>query len=243
MATWEQKFVRFMAERWVFQGSDPHDFTPRIFLLGMGEDFLSPQLQKHKHHGALYSGYLGGKLVGYMRVPPGTVILEGIMRSLMFTRVDTVIGLGTCGALQPEIELGDVIIAESAKTGDCVAPYYGFEQGSMAPADESLTDSLGTFLRRSGVPVHTGPIVTTGAVFRETEDLIQEWNAAGFLGVELETSSLYALGRHEGIKTVVAHLVTDSPIREEMSMSIMGGPKRQAFVQGIIDFVGSSGIV
>jgi len=45
MTTWEEKFVRFMAERWVFQGTDPHDFTPRVFLMGMGEDFISPMLQ------------------------------------------------------------------------------------------------------------------------------------------------------------------------------------------------------
>ena len=107
-------------------------------------------------------------------MPPGTVILEGIMRSLQFTRVDTVIGLGTCGALQPEIDCGDVIVAESAKAGDGLSEHYGFEYNQMMPADEDLSASLSDFLSRRGLPVHSGPIVTTGAAFRETEELIEE---------------------------------------------------------------------
>ena len=118
MTTWEEKFVRFMSERWVFQGADPHDFTPRTLIVAFGEDFLSPLLERHKHFGALYTGYLGGRQIGYIKVPPGTVIIEGIMRSMQFTRVDTVIGLGTCGAMQPEIDCGDIIRSEERRVGE-----------------------------------------------------------------------------------------------------------------------------
>lgn len=239
LTTWEEKFVRFVAERWVFQGTDPHDFKPRIFLIGLGEDYISPLLEKHKHYGALYSGYLGGRLVGYMRVPPGTVILEGVMRSLAFTRVNTVIGLGSCGALQPEIDCGDIIVAESARAGDGLSPHYGFGHGSTVPADAGLSASLVGFLRRRGLPVHSGPIITAGAAFRETDEIIEDWRREGLMAVELESSSLFSLAGYLGLRAAAAHLVTDSPVRREINPSVLKGKERHAFIKGLIEFVGS----
>lgn len=230
--------MRFVAERWVFQGTDPHDFKPRVFLIGLGEDFLSPLLEKHDHHGALYTGYLGDRLVGYIRVPPGTVILEGIMRSLAFTRVDTVIGVGTCGALQPEIACGDIIVAESARVGDGLCPYYRYQNGETVPADPGLTQALGGFLKRRGLPVHTGSIHTTGAAFRETDEIIEVWRGDGMLGVELETSALLALAKFMEVKAAALHLVTDSPVRRETA-DVLKGPLRHKMVKGLIDFLAS----
>ena len=242
MTTWEEKFVRFVAERWVFQGTDPHDFTPRLLLLAFGEDFISPLLERHEHCGALYSGYLGGRKVGYMRVPPGTVILEGVMRSLVFTRVDTVIGIGTCGALQNDIDCGDIIVADSAWAGDCLSLHYGFSYGDRIDADRELTVALADSMQRQGLPVRKGPIVTTGAAFRETAELLDSWNSDGYLGVELEASSLFALGDYLEISTAISLLVTDNPVRMETS-EVLKGKKREAFVKGLVEFIGSPGTV
>lgn len=238
MTAWEEKFVRFIAERWVFQGTDPHDFTPRTFIVAFGEDFLSPLLERHKHFGALYTGILGGRQIGYIKVPPGTVILEGIMRALQFTRVNTVIGLGTCGALQEEIDCGDVIVADAAMAGDCLSLHYGFEYNQVIPADMELSDSLAGFLGRGNPSVHKGHIVSTGSVLRETEELIDSWNRGGFLGVELEASALFALADWMKLRSTMALLVTDSPVRQETS-EVLRGDKRQNFVQGIIDYIAS----
>lgn len=238
MTEWEDKFLRFAAERWVFQGTDPHDFTPRVLLLAYGEDFLSPLLKKHKHFGALYTGFIGKRKIGYMRVPPGTVILEGIMRSLVFTQVDTVIGLGTCGALQEEIDCGDIVVAESSRAGDCMSSHYGFEHNEVIAADAELSGSLAGFIQSRGLPVHQGPIVTTGAVFRETEELISSWNREGFLGVELEAASQFALARYMGLRTTMALLVTDSPVRSEIA-DTLSSYARERYVQGMVDFISS----
>ncbi len=237
---WEQKFIRFVAERWVFQGSDPHAFRPRTVVFAFGDDFLSPLLKKHEHFGTLYSGFIGDRLVGYVRVPPGTVILEGVMRSLSLTRADTIIGLGTCGALQEEINCGDIIIPEAAKAGDCLSPHYGFEFGQMIAA-AALSASLAGFLERRGQKIYRGQIVTTGAVFRETEELLNSWNADGFVGVELEAASLFALAAYMGMKAAMALLVTDSPIRNETS-GVIRGKERDAFVEGITGFLASPNI-
>ncbi len=241
LTTWEEKFLRFVAERWVFKGTDPHDFRPRIVLMGFGEDFISPLLKRHQHFGALYTGYLGERFVGYMRVPPGTVILEGVVRSLALTRVDTIIGLGTCGALQEEIQCGDIVIADGAQAGDCLSPHYGFEPGQMIQADAALSDSMAGYFRRRALPVYRGPIVTTGAIFRETEELIASWNQAGFLGVELEASGLYALTNFLGMKATMGLLVTDSPVRGETS-DVLHSKKRTAFIEGVTNFLSSPNI-
>ena len=238
---WEQKFLRFVTERWVFQGTDPHSFTPRTVVLAFGEDYLSPLLGRHKHFGALYTGYIGERLIGYMRVPPGTVVLEGVMRSLAFTRADTVIGLGTCGALQTEIGCGDIVVADAAQAGDCLAEHYGFEHGQMIDADAGLAGTMASFLKRRGLPVHLGPIVTTGAVLRETDAVLAEWEKSGFLGVELEASSLFALAAYQGMRSTIALMVTDSPVRNETS-DVMRGPERGRFIDALTKFLSSPDI-
>lgn len=238
MMTWEEKFIRYAAERWVFNGADPHSFNPRIMVLAYGEDFLSPMLQKHKHFGSLYSGYIGNRLIGYMRVPPGTVILEGVMRCLAFTNVDTVIGLGTCGGLQEDIACGQIVIADSAKAGDCLSMHYGFEYGDIISASEDLSSSLYEFIKRRGQAVDRGTIVTTGAVFRETDELIRTWQQEGLLGVELEAASQFAIAKYMGLRTAMALFVTDSPVRHELT-DILRGNKREAFVQEMADFLDS----
>lgn len=241
MTTWEDKFIRFVAERWVFQGSDPHRFTPRLLLIAFGEDFLSSHLERHEHFGTLYSGHIGDRQIGYVRVPPGTVILEGIMRSLVFTRVDTVIGLGTCGALQPEIDCGDIVVADSAQAGEALSRHYGFEQDQVIEADGPLTAALADSLAQQGLPAHTGPIVTTGSVFRETEELIESWSGNGYMGVELEAAGLFALGAFLKIRTAMALLVTDSPVRRETSEALKGKGGR-SFVEGIKGFLRAPGV-
>ncbi len=241
MLTWEQKFLRYVAERWVFQGSDPHAFRPRTLVPAFGEDFLSPLLKKHEHFGTLYSGYIGGRQIGYVRLPPGSVILEGVMRSLAMTRVDTIVSLGTCGALQPEIECGDIIVADAARAGDRLSAHYGFEFGQLIPADAGLSASLTGFLQRRGQKVFRGPIVTTGAVFRETEELLAAWNKEGFLGVELEAASLFALASFLDMKAAMALLVTDSPVRNQTS-DIIRSKKRGDFVEAITAFLASPNI-
>ncbi|RJQ44228.1 MAG: hypothetical protein C4534_06615 [Gaiellales bacterium] len=242
MTTWEQKFVRFVAERWVFQGSDPHDFTPRVLLLALGEDFISSRLDRHEHHGSLYSGYIDGVKIGYMRVPPGTVILEAVMRSLAYTRIDTVIGIGSCGALQPEIECGDIIVAGASLAGECLSPHYGAPHGEQVQGDAALTDNLASFMRGRELPVHQGPVVTTGAAFRETDEAIAAWGVEGYLGVELEASALFSLGNFLGVRTTLALLVTDSPVRGEISSVLRGSRQREAFVSGIAGFVNSAAV-
>lgn len=238
MTTWEDNFIRFVADRWVFQGSDPHDFKPRVLFLAFGEDFLSPLLDDHRHHGALYSGKIGGRLIGYMRVPPGTVILEGIMRSLVMTRVDTVIGLGTCGGLQEDINRGDIVVAAAAEAGDSMSLHYGFNDGDVIEADATLSASIAGYLERKGLMAHLGPIVTTGAAFKETEELISSWNQRGYLGVELEASSQYALAHYMGLRTSMALLVTDSPLKNEL-WDVLRGRERDRYVEGIAGFIAS----
>ncbi len=225
----------------MFQKTDPHAFRPRTLLLAFGEDFISPLLKKHRHFGTFYSGYIGGRLIGYVKVPPGTVILEGLMRSLPLTRVDTIIGLGTCGALQSDIDCGDIVIADAAQAGECLSSHYGFEFGQMIPADAVLSSNLTGFLRRRGQRVFRGPIVTTGAVLRETNELLKSWNEAGFLGVELEAAGMFALANYLGIKSTMALMVTDNPVRNETS-EVLRSPKREAFVAGITGFVSSPNI-
>jgi purine-nucleoside phosphorylase len=108
--------------------------------------------------------------------------------------------------------------------------------------DAGLTGNMAGFFSSKELPVHQGEIVTTGAAFRETEEMIEGWSADGYLGVELEASALFSLGNYLDLKTSMALLVTDSPIRKEIS-NVLRGKERETFVNGIVDFVNSPALL
>ncbi|MEK7817352.1 MAG: hypothetical protein AAB281_03775, partial [Actinomycetota bacterium] len=83
--------------------------------------------------------------------------------------------------------------------------------------------------------------VTTGSVFRETEELIESWRGNGYMGVELEAAGLFALGAFLKIRTAMALLVTDSPVRRETSGALKGRGGR-SFVEGVKGFLRAPGV-
>ena len=113
--------------------------------------------------------------------------------------------VGTCGALQAGLELGDLLVATEAIPADGTSRSLGAGDRVFAGADllAALSDSL------SGEPgVHCGPIVSTD-LFYDARGLEHEWSTAGALGVEMEAATLYALAAGRGLDAAALLVVSD----------------------------------
>src|SRR6185295_15150671 len=84
----------------------------------------------------------------------------------------TMIRLGSCGALRSDIKVGDLIIADSAISGEGVTPYYVDKNTFKIQADTKLTDALEKAAQASGLKVHRGKVWSTDAILRETREVI-----------------------------------------------------------------------
>jgi DeoD family purine-nucleoside phosphorylase len=113
--------------------------------------------------------------------------------------------VGTCGALQTGLELGDLLVATEAIPADGTSRALG--AGDRIPGGSDLLVALSDSV--SGQPgVHSGPVVSTD-LFYDGRGLEREWSEAGALAVEMEAATLYALAAGRGLDAAALLVVSD----------------------------------
>ena len=113
--------------------------------------------------------------------------------------------VGTCGALQAGIELGDLLVATEAIPADGTSRSLGAAE--RVPASSKLLAALSASVAGEA-GVHSGPVVSTD-LFYDGRGLELQWSEAGALGVEMETSTLYALAATRELDAAALLVVSD----------------------------------
>ncbi|MFC4357395.1 nucleoside phosphorylase [Halobium salinum] len=113
--------------------------------------------------------------------------------------VDTVVRVGTIGALQEDIEIGDMIVATGAAKEEGTSKRYESEVYPAVPTYEVLT-SLVDAAEENDEDVHVGPIVSDDAFYNESEEFVADWNDAGLLAIEMEAATVFSLARRRGMR-------------------------------------------
>jgi purine-nucleoside phosphorylase len=127
--------------------------------------------------------------------------------------VQTLIRVGTCGALTEAVRVRDVIVAMSAST-DSQMNRLRFHGIDYAPtADYQLLRAAVDAAEAAGLNVHVGQVFSGDLFYNDRPDLVSQTAAYGVLGIEMEAAALYTLAakfgrRALGIMTVSDHLIT-----------------------------------
>ncbi|PSP95493.1 uridine phosphorylase [Halobacteriales archaeon QS_4_62_28] len=127
--------------------------------------------------------------------PSAAIALE----ELHAVGVETVLRVGTTGALQSGIEIGDMVVATGAAKDEGTTRRYEDETVPAVPDYEVLT-ALVEAAEAHDESVHVGPIATDDAFYAETEEYVAAWEAAGLLAVEMEAAALFTLARRKGMR-------------------------------------------
>jgi uridine phosphorylase len=120
-----------------------------------------------------------------------------------------VIRVGTIGALQADIEIGDMIVATGASKDEGTSKRYENREYPAVPDYDVLTALVESAEARegrgetgngeAGGRVHVGPIATDDAFYAETEAYVEAWEDAGILAVEMEAAAIFTLARRKGL--------------------------------------------
>ena len=114
-------------------------------------------------------------------------------------------------------------LKKGAKPGDCIIPTYstGNQNASMYDREaknlrfypnKELTQKLKGKL--SEATVFEGPTVTCEVMLAETAEDVQQWSEEGYLGVEMEAATMFALSRHFEVPSAALLTVADNLIEE-----------------------------
>jgi uridine phosphorylase len=119
------------------------------------------------------------------------------------------LSIGTCGALAPELRVGDLTVCTAAVRDEGVSHHYLPEPGAPALPDPELTARFAAALAPGGPPPRHGATWTTDAPFRETRAEIAHFQAEGVLTVEMEAAALFAVAAHRGVQLASGFVVSD----------------------------------
>ncbi len=141
----------------------------------------------------------------FIGAPYAVILLE----TLIARGVEQIVFFGWCGAISPDVKIGDIVIPTSAFCADGTSLHYqtSGEETSRPAAD--LCRQLGEKCRKKDLTVHEGPVWTTDAVFRETPDKISAFQKRQALCVDMETAALFAVGKFRQISVAAILAVSD----------------------------------
>lgn len=145
-------------------------------------------------------------LAGPMLGAPQTIL---VLEKLIALGVQDVLAVGWCGSLQPEVQIGDVVLPLGAVSEEGTSRHYPVAVAEPAPS-EALRRPLRAALIDRGLRVHEGRIWSTDAPFRETVGKVRTYQSQGVLAVEMETSALFTVACYRGIRLAVALVVSDA---------------------------------
>ena len=167
-----------------------------------------------------YTGTYNGLRVSVqgtgMGMPSMSIYVTELLR---FYGVKTAVRIGSCGAINADVQLGDVIIAASAHTTSNMNRRY-FHGIDYAPtASFALVRAAVETAERLGTKHHVGPVLTSDAFYDDDVETFQLVGKHGTLAVEMECAALYTIAAREGARALCLATVSDHLIHEEFMTS------------------------
>jgi purine-nucleoside phosphorylase len=129
--------------------------------------------------------------------------------------VKTLIRVGSCGALAPDIRLGDVIIALGASTDSKVNRIRFLDHDFAALADFGLVEHAVRAARDQGVRVRVGNVFSTDLFYTPQLQIFDVMEKMGILGIEMEAAGLYGVAAEHGVRALALLTVSDHIRRAE----------------------------
>ena len=148
----------------------------------------------------------GGALIGPVIGAPYAVIL---FENLIAWGVKRLLFFGWGGAIDPDIRIGDVVLASGAIVDEGTSPHYGTKEHAVVKASDEFIREIGKALKTGGLDFHQGLAWTTDAIFRETGEKLTKFQKAGALAVEMELSALFSVARFRGVEAAGILVVSD----------------------------------
>ena len=182
----------------------------------IAKTFLDDVVQRNSERGMLgYTGTFQGKPVSVQSSGMGCPSAAIVIEELVQLGVTKLMRVGTCGGLQPDLSMGDLIVALSATPSDATATHYVGGEPHAPTADFALVHEAVHQAKHLGKAVRVGPIVSSDIFYNPDQGLAGRWSDRGILAVEMEAAVLFTLGALRKIQAGCMLIVSDVVVEGE----------------------------
>lgn len=167
-----------------------------------------------------FTGTYKGKKVSVqgtgMGVPSISIYVNELITSY---GVKKLVRVGTCGSMQENVKIRDVILAMSAST-DSSINRIRFNGKDYAPtASFDLLNRVYTAAQSKKISVKVGNVLTADTFYDDDPEAWKLWAKFGVLAVEMETAALYTIAAKYGVDALTVLTVSDSIVTGEATSS------------------------
>jgi DeoD family purine-nucleoside phosphorylase len=203
--------------------AEPGDYAEACLLPGdplraqyIAETYLENVVQRNSERGLLgYTGEFEGRPVSVQATGMGCPSAAIVIEELVQLGVKRLLRVGTCGGLQPDMSLGDLIVAISAVPADATAQHLVANEPHTPTSDWELVHSAVHFAKEVGQSLRAGPIVSSDLFYNPDDGQYARWSARGVLAVEMEAAVLFTLGALRGVQAGCLLTVSDVVVEGE----------------------------
>ena len=197
----------------------PADFAPTVLMPGdplraefIAKNYLdNPRLVNNVRGVQGYTGTYEGVPVSVMASGMGMPSMGIYSYELFnFFDVQTIIRVGSAGALSDKIKVRDVVLGMGACTNSAYASQYGLP-GTYAPtADYGLLRTCADIATEMGLPVHVGNLLSSDTFYADNgAEANAAWAKMGVMAIEMEAAALYMNAARSGKKALAICTVSD----------------------------------
>jgi 5'-methylthioadenosine phosphorylase/purine-nucleoside phosphorylase len=203
--------------------AEPGDYAEACLLPGdplraqyIAESFLDNAVQRNSERAMLgYTGEFEGRPVSVQATGMGCPSAAIVFEELLQLGVKRFLRVGTCGGLQPDLELGDLIVAVTAVAADSTAQHLVGGEPHTPTSDWELVHGAVHYAKELGQPLRVGPIVSSDLFYNPDAEQYDRWCSRGLLAVEMEAAVLFTLGALRGVQAGCLLTVSDVVVEKE----------------------------
>ena len=157
-----------------------------------------------------YTGKYQGRALSVMGtgmgIPSSLIYATELIREYGVTAL---IRIGSCGAIQQDLSIRDVVIAAGASTNSAVnrQRFGGFDFAAVA--DFGLTRALVEVAEERGVSVRVGNIFSSDLFYPPRPEIYTLARRMGLLAAEMEAAGLFGVAAEHGVRAAAIMTVVD----------------------------------
>ncbi|WP_078546405.1 purine-nucleoside phosphorylase [Litchfieldia alkalitelluris] len=205
----------------------PNEIAETILLPGdplrakyIAETFLEDATCYNNVRGMLgFTGTYKGNRISVqgtgMGVPSISIYVNELIQSY---NVQNLIRVGTCGAIQKDVKVRDVILAMTSSTDSQMNRLtFGGVDYSPTASFDLLKNAYDVGVKK-GLNLKVGNVFTADQFYNDNAEL-EKWASYGILAVEMETTALYTLAAKFNRKALSVLTVSDHILTGEETTS------------------------